>query len=196
MASGANATSTSSSTATVAVGSGSSTGVGVAVALGEGEGEGVAVAEDGTPFATLFGGAVQVGAPLTMLGFRYGLPGNWGQYIVILSVLLFAISTSIAWSYYGDRCAVYLFGPRAVLPYKVVFVLMHFLGAVITLTVIWDLGDVFLGIVILPNLIALIILSGQVTDMTRSYFQRQPWISNAEARRLHLERRKRTKRER
>jgi alanine or glycine:cation symporter, AGCS family len=156
--------------------------------------EGVAVADDGTRLTTLFGGAVQVGAPLTMLGFRYGLPGNWGQYIVILSVLLFAISTSIAWSYYGDRCAIYLFGPRAVLPYKAVFVLMHFLGAVIPLTVIWDLGDVFLGIVILPNLLALLFLSGQVSDMTRSYFDRRPWVSNAEARRRYKERKRQKRR--
>jgi alanine or glycine:cation symporter, AGCS family len=150
-------------------------------------GEGMAVAQDGTELTTLWGGAVQVGAPLTMLGFRYGLPGDWGQYIVILSVLLFAVSTSIAWSYYGDRCATYLFGPRAVLPYKMAFVLMHFMGAVVPLTVIWDLGDVFLGIVIIPNLIALIFLSGQVSDMTKSYFERRPWESNLEARRRYLE---------
>jgi alanine or glycine:cation symporter, AGCS family len=150
-------------------------------------GEGAAVADDGTRLTTLFGSAVQVGAPLTMLGFRYGLPGNWGQYIVLLSVLLFAVSTSIAWSYYGDRCATYLFGPGAVLPYKMAFVGMHFLGAVVPLTVIWDLGDVFLGIVIIPNLIALIVLSGQVTDMTRDYFDRRPWESNREARLRYLE---------
>jgi alanine or glycine:cation symporter, AGCS family len=153
-------------------------------------GRGVAVLEDGSRLTTLHGGAVRVGAPLTMLGFRQGLPGDWGQYIVILSVLLFAVSTSIAWSYYGDRCAVYLFGTRAVLPYKMAFVGMHFLGAVVPLTVIWDLGDVFLGIVIIPNLIALIFLSGQVSDMTRSYFERQPWISNVEARRRYLERKR------
>jgi alanine or glycine:cation symporter, AGCS family len=153
-------------------------------------GEGAAVADDGTRVTALFGEAVQVGAPLTMLGFRWGLPGDWGQYIVIITVILFAISTSIAWSYYGDRCAFYLFGPRAVLPYKMVFVLMHFMGAVVPLTVIWDLGDVFLGVVIIPNLIALIILSGQVTDMTRSYFERRPWTSNLEAHRRYVEERR------
>jgi alanine or glycine:cation symporter, AGCS family len=150
-------------------------------------GQGSATALGGEVLTTLWGGAVQVGAPLTMLGFRYGLPGNWGQYIVILSVLLFAVSTSIAWSYYGDRCATYLFGPKAVLPYKMAFVLMHFVGAVVPLIVMWDLGDVFLGIVIIPNLIALIFLSGQVSDMTKSYFERRPWESNVEARRRYLE---------
>jgi alanine or glycine:cation symporter, AGCS family len=150
-------------------------------------GQGTATALGGAQLTTLWGGAAQVGAPLTMLGFRYGLPGDWGQYIVILSVLLFAVSTSIAWSYYGDRCATYLFGPKAVLPYKIAFVIMHFVGAVVPLIVMWDLGDVFLGIVIIPNLIALIFLSGQVSDMTKSYFERRPWESNVEARRRYLE---------
>ena len=68
-----------------------------------------------------------------------------GKYIVIVSVLLFAISTAISWSYYGDRCANYLFGHGAVLPYKMVFVAMHFVGAIGTLAVVWDLADVALA---------------------------------------------------
>ena len=81
---------------------------------------------------------------------------------MVIAVLLFAISTAISWSYYGDRCANYLLGPNAVLPYKIVFVIMHFVGAVLPLTTIWDLGDIFLAIVIVPNLIALVLLSPQV----------------------------------
>jgi alanine or glycine:cation symporter, AGCS family len=141
----------------------------------------VAVLDDGTEVTVLYGPAVESGAPLTMLGFRQGLPGDWGQYIVLISVLLFAVSTAIAWSYYGDRCANYLFGAKAILPYKMVFVIMHFVGAVVPLAVIWSLGDIALAIVIIPNLIALVALSGQVKEMTRSYFERQPWIENAEA---------------
>jgi alanine or glycine:cation symporter, AGCS family len=105
--------------------------------------------------------------------------GDWGHYIVLFSVLLFAISTAISWSYYGDRCANYLFGHGAVLPYKVVFVIMHFVGAVLTLSVIWDLADVALAIVIWPNLIALILLAPQVVEMTTSYFERRPWEATA-----------------
>jgi alanine or glycine:cation symporter, AGCS family len=146
-------------------------------------GTAAAVTVEGERLSTLYGSTVQVGAPLTMLGFRYGLPGDWGQYIVLMGVLLFAISTSIAWSYYGDRCATYLFGRRAVLPYKIVFVLMHFVGAVIPLTVVWELGDVFLGIVIIPNLIALIFLSGKVVEMKDDYFRRRPWEAHVERRR-------------
>ena len=86
------------------------------------------------------------------------LPGTWGRYIVTLSVLLFALSTAIAFSYDFERCVNYLFGHRAVVPYRIAFVSMHFVGAILTLSVAWTLGDVFLGIVILPNLLALVLL--------------------------------------
>jgi AGCS family alanine or glycine:cation symporter len=143
----------------------------------------IGVAEDGTEYPSLFGNAAESGAPLTMIAFQQGLPGNIGLYIVVLSVFLFAISTAIAWSYYGDRCANYLFGHRAVLPYKFVFVTMHFVGSILTLAVAWTLGDVFLGIVILPNLFALILLSGKVKQLTASYFERKPWVENREVHR-------------
>lgn len=145
---------------------------------GDGE-QGRAVAADGTEYTSLFGDAVESGAPLTAMAFGVGLPGTFGQFIVVTSVLLFAVSTAISWSYYGDRCANYLWGPKAILPYKAVFVVMHFVGAVAPLAVVWSLGDVALAIVIVPNLIALLLLSGQVREMTTSYFERKPWIGNA-----------------
>ncbi|NBC19082.1 MAG: amino acid carrier protein [Bacteroidetes bacterium] len=157
--------------------------------------EGRAVANDGTEYTTLYGPAVESGAPLTQRAFERGLAplGGWGGYIVLLSVLLFAISTAISWSYYGDRCANYLFGEKAILPYKIVFVLMHFVGAVLALSVIWTLGDVFLGIVIIPNLIALVLLSGTVRKEMKSYFERMPWVENAEVQRRIAEERRREK---
>ena len=138
---------------------------------------GTATGDDGQTYTSLHGMAVESGAPLTMAAFRRGLAplGDWGHYIVVLSVLLFGISTAIAWSYYGDRCANYLFGARALIPYKVVFVMMHFVGAVLPLSVIWAIGDVFLAIVIWPNLIALGLLAPKVVEMTRDYFGRRPW---------------------
>lgn len=138
---------------------------------------GVAIGDDGRTHASLHGMAVESGAPMTMAAFRRGLSplGDWGHYIVILSVLLFGISTAIAWSYYGDRCANYLFGAKAIVPYKVLFVLFHFLGARASLDVVWDLGDVLLAIVIWPNLIALALLAPKVVEMTRDYFERKPW---------------------
>jgi AGCS family alanine or glycine:cation symporter len=140
----------------------------------------VASTPEGESYVSLWAPAVESGAPLTQEGFRRGLApiGDWGHYIIVLAVLLFAISTAISWSYYGDRCANYLFGSAAVLPYKVAFVIMHFVGAVLPLGVIWNLGDVFLAVVIVPNLIALILLSGQVARETNSYFEREPWREN------------------
>lgn len=138
---------------------------------------GVATATDGSTHESLYADAVESGAPLTLLGFQAGLPGRTGEYIVLISVLLFGISTAISWSYYGDRCANYLFGTKAILPFKLVFVLMHFVGATVPLAVVWALGDVALAIVIVPNLIALLLLSGQVREMTTSYFERRPWES-------------------
>jgi AGCS family alanine or glycine:cation symporter len=142
---------------------------------------GEAVAADGTTYSSLYGDAVENGAPLTAAAFRTGLSrlGDWGHMIVVLGVLLFGISTAISWSYYGDRCANYLFGQRAVLPYKAVFVGMHYMGAVLPLAVVWALGDVALAIVIWPNLIALLLLAPVVVEETKSYFDRKPYESMA-----------------
>jgi AGCS family alanine or glycine:cation symporter len=150
---------------------------------------------DGQVLATLWGLAPENGAPLTMQGFRKGLAplGDWGHYIVLFCVMLFAISTAISWSYYGDRSAHYLLGPKAVLPYKMAFVAMHFVGAVLPLAVAWDLGDILLAIVIFPNLIALILLAPQVVELTNSYFERQPWVENMEARKRWKEENRRRK---
>ena len=138
---------------------------------------GEAVDGEGTVYASLWGMAVESGAPLTMYAFRTGLSplGDWGHIIVIFSVFLFGISTAISWSYYGDRCAIYLFGEGAVLPYKVIYLIMHYVGAVVALNLVWELGDIALGIVILPNLIALVLLSGKIKELTDDYFERKPW---------------------
>ena len=156
---------------------------------------GLAVAEDGTEYDQLYGLAVENGAPLTQLAFQRGLAplGDWGGSIVIVSVLLFAVSTAISWSYYGDRCANYLFGPNAILPYKGLFVVMNFVGAVTALTTIWALGDIALGLVVLPNLIAIVALSGTLKEMTGSYFDRAPWRENEQVAARVREARKREK---
>ena len=132
--------------------------------------------------SSLYGDAVENAAPLTAAAFREGLAplGDWGHLIVVFGVLLFGISTAISWSYYGDRCAHYLFGQSALLPYKVLFLTAHFLGAVLPLAVVWALGDVALAIVIWPNLIALIFLAPTVVEETRSYFERKPWVRATE----------------
>ncbi|MBR9991338.1 MAG: sodium:alanine symporter family protein [Gemmatimonadetes bacterium] len=156
--------------------------------------EGRAVSADGQEYTALYGNAVRNGAPLTMAAFQRGLSKTgiqFGQMIVILGVMLFSISTAIAWSYYGDRCANYLFGTAAIIPYRIVFVIMHFVGAVLPLASIWALGDAFLGVVIFPNLIALLLLSGKVKQLTDSYFERKPWVENAEVHRRIVEEKRR-----
>jgi AGCS family alanine or glycine:cation symporter len=153
---------------------------------------GVAVGDDGTEYESLYGPAVESGAPLTRLAFARGLAplGGWGGLIVELSVLLFAISTSISWSYYGDRCAIYLFGEDAVLPYKVVFVAINFLGGIAPLATVWAIGDIALGLVIIPNLVAVVLLSGKLKEISDSYFDREAWLSNVEPARKAREKRR------
>ncbi|MDX1493420.1 MAG: sodium:alanine symporter family protein [Longimicrobiales bacterium] len=143
---------------------------------------GEAVTDDGRTVTSLYGHAVENGAPLTAEAFRQGLAplGDWGHMIVVFGVLLFGISTAISWSYYGDRCAHYLFGQKAVLPYKAIFLGAHYMGAVIPLAAVWALGDVALAIVIWPNLIALLFLAPVVAEETRSYFERKPYLAQAE----------------
>lgn len=114
------------------------------------------------------------GSPLTAKSFQIGLapllPG--GQYLVTIAVFLFAISTAISWSYYGDRAVRYLLGPRAVLPYKAVYTAVHFLGAIFSLEVVWGFGDVALGLMAIPNLFAILALSGMVKRDAKDYFRR------------------------
>ncbi len=140
------------------------------------------VDDDGNVIQTLYGNTVRTSAPLTTLAFETGLApiglGGLGGFIVLISVILFAISTSISWSYYGDRCANYLFGSKAILPFKAIFVVMHFVGAVLAVTTIWDLGDVALSLVTLPNVLALLLLSPVLKKLTDSYFERRPWEQN------------------
>ena len=86
--------------------------------------------------------------------------------------MLFAVSTGISWSYYGDRATEYVFGPRGITVYRWVFVAFFFLGCLLPLNAVWTYGDVALGLMSFPNLIALILLSGSVLAMTRDYFSR------------------------
>jgi len=139
---------------------------------------GEAVGSGGQTYTSLYGDAVENAAPLTTQAFSEGL-GKLGEFIVVFGVLLFGVSTAISWSYYGDRCAHYLFGQKATLPYKFIYLIMHYFGAVVPLAVIWALGDVALAIVIWPNLIALIFLAPKVAEETKSYFERKPWEAYA-----------------
>lgn len=108
------------------------------------------------------------GAKLTAEAFSTGLSG-WGHFIVGISLVFFAYSTTIAWSYYGDRCTEYLLGPKAVTPYRILFVCLVFVGAISKLSVVWTLSDIFNALMAIPNLIGLVLLSGVVVRETRHY---------------------------
>jgi AGCS family alanine or glycine:cation symporter len=130
--------------------------------------------ESGEITGTVYGNVVYNGASLTSIGFQKGLDPifPYGGYLVTFCVLLFAISTSIAWSYYGDRSIQYLFGDSSIIYYKGVYVLLHFVGAITALSTIWAIGDIALGLMTFPNLIALFALSGVVYASTKEYFNK------------------------
>lgn len=117
----------------------------------------------------LKGQMILTGQALTARAFQESL-GTFGLLIVTLTVMLFALSTSISWSYYGDRCTEFLFGIKAVIVYRLVYLVFVFLGAILPLKVVWDFGDVTLGLMTLPNLIAIALLSGTVRRMQSEYF--------------------------
>ena len=105
--------------------------------------------------------------------FRIDLPGSQGDLIVTFAVLLFALSTAISWSYYGDRATEYLAGPRLVPIYRWVYVGFFFLGAILPLQAVWTFGDVALGLMSFPNLLALVLLTGPTVKLARDYFSRE-----------------------
>jgi AGCS family alanine or glycine:cation symporter len=110
------------------------------------------------------------GAPLTQQAFETALPGQWGGVIVSFGLIFFAYSTILGWSYYGEKSLEYLLGENSVKPYRFVFVIVVFIGAVVKLDLVWTLADIMNGLMALPNLIALLGLSGIVAAETRNYF--------------------------
>lgn len=115
-------------------------------------------------------------SPALMTGeaFSNGLPGEWGHYIVTIGLVLFAGSTILGWSYYGERNAERLFGRRAVVPFRILFSLVVFIGCTVQLGVVWAFSDVMNGLMALPNLIGLLILSGLVARETKKYLDNDP----------------------
>ncbi|OEU75269.1 MAG: transporter [Desulfuromonadales bacterium C00003107] len=109
------------------------------------------------------------GADLTARAFSLGMPGK-GGYIVAIGIAFFAFSTAISWSYYGDRSVEYLFGPKLIMPYRVLFCLLLPVGAAIELELVWTISDIFNALMAWPNLVGLLFLSPLVWRKTREYF--------------------------
>jgi AGCS family alanine or glycine:cation symporter len=110
------------------------------------------------------------GAELAGQAFSTGLPGTWGNVVVTTSLTLFAFSTVIGWSYYGETGIVYLFGPAAALPYKLAWLLFIYLGAVGSLHLVWDVADTLNGLMAIPNLIAVLASIGLLRRLIREFF--------------------------
>jgi len=109
------------------------------------------------------------GAQLSAEAFTTGMPGP-GGWIVSFGLVIFAFSTMLAWSYYGERTAEYLFGSAVVKPYRVLWVIAVFVGAIAQLDFVWLVADVMNAMMAIPNLIALILLAPVVFKLTRAYF--------------------------
>ncbi|MCG7301283.1 sodium:alanine symporter family protein [Brevibacterium ravenspurgense] len=117
----------------------------------------------------------QISASLmTGEAFTFGLPGQWGHWIVTIGLVLFAFSTILGWSYYGERNLERLFGRRAVVPFRIFFSLVVFVGCTTELEVVWNFSDVANGLMALPNLVGILILSGLIARETRHYLKHDP----------------------
>jgi AGCS family alanine or glycine:cation symporter len=111
------------------------------------------------------------GAQLSSDAFTSGMPGP-GGWIVSFGLVIFAFSTMLAWSYYGERTAEYIFGSRVITPYRVLWVIAVFVGAIAQLDFVWLVADVMNALMAIPNLIALILLGPVVFKLTRAYFNK------------------------
>ena len=112
------------------------------------------------------------GAALSAKAFETGLPGTWGSLIVTSGVMLFAYSTLVGWSYYGETGAVYLFGAKAAVPYRIAWLIFIYLGAVGSLHLVWDVADTLNGLMAIPNLIAVLISIPLLLRLQKEFFAR------------------------
>ena len=111
------------------------------------------------------------GAPLTSYAFETGLPGELGGLIVTIGIILFAYSTILGWSYYGEKAIEYLLGSKAIIPYRWAFIISVGLGASMKLDLVWTLSDIFNALMAFPNLIGLIMLTPVVKAETLAYLR-------------------------
>lgn len=108
------------------------------------------------------------GAAMTAAAFTKAFPG-WGSMLLMVSLVLFAFTTILGWNYYGERCAEYLLGVKAIMPYRIIFIILIACGPYLELEEIWVMADIFNGLMAIPNLIALLALTGVVVAETKAY---------------------------
>lgn len=119
---------------------------------------------------TFSGNSLVHSAPLTAIAFTRSFLGDFGKYIVAIGLLLFAFSTAIAWSYYGDRAVTYLVGARHVMLYRILFVAGFFMASFTDTTIIWNLSLLTVAFMAIPNLIGLLLLHREVKSSIRDYW--------------------------
>lgn len=124
-----------------------------------------------TPNDLIFSGKSLIhSAPLTTLAYTQSFLGESGKYVVAIGLLLFAFSTAIAWSYYGDRAMTYLIGAKYVMIYRIIFVMAFFIASFVDTTIIWNLSMLTVAFMTVPNLIGLLILHKEVKSVIGSYW--------------------------
>lgn len=133
----------------------------------------LAVEEGRIPFEfVLRGESLLHSVPLTAEAFKRSFFGDFGQYAVTITLALFAFTTAVAWSYYGDRAITYLVGTKWVLPYRIFYTIAFFLATVIDTTLVWKFSAVMLVFMALPNLIGILLLSRDMKQTTKEFFER------------------------
>ena len=110
------------------------------------------------------------GAALAGAAFSTGLPGTWGNLVVTVSLVLFAFSTVIGWSYYGETGIVYLLGAKAAIPYRLLWLVFIYLGAVGSLHLVWDVADTLNGLMALPNLLSVLMSVTLLRRLLKEFF--------------------------
>ena len=110
--------------------------------------------------------------PLTTRAYTRGIFGEYGQYIVSIGLMLFAFSTAIAWSYYGDRAMTYLFGPKSVLPYRIVYVLGFFYAAFADTTIVWNISLITIVLMTVPNLVGILFMHREMKQTVDDYWRK------------------------
>lgn len=149
------------------------------------EAEDVRVVLDGEPFS----GAVEIAAgkpqgehafsgkslvhsaPLTTIAFTKGFFGDFGKYIVVFGLLMFAFSTAISWSYYGDRAMTFIWGSKSVKYYRIVYVIAFFFAAFTDTTIIWTLSGITIAVMTLPNLVGILWLHKDMKETVNNYWK-------------------------
>jgi AGCS family alanine or glycine:cation symporter len=119
------------------------------------------------------------GAALSAQAFTTGLPGQWGGLIVTTGLVLFAFSTLIGWSYYGETGIVYLLGTKAALPYRMLWLVFIYLGSIGSLHLIWDIADTLNGLMAIPNLISVLISIPILRQLHREFFAQRRGATRA-----------------